>query len=460
MSPENEPPVTGWRRRLGGRHVRIRITVAATLAAAVAALAGSVLFVGSLHKSLEQALVSSVSQQLQTVEAQLARGSSPEQAVVSGRDDVITQIVSAAGRVVASDHPKITTPLRTSRGVWKDVHVAGLHDDYSLVARRAPTGELLVVGRSEEQVDRATGTATTLLGISVPVGLALLALVVWVSTGRALRPVEEMRREASAITSEHLHRRLRSSGGSDELSRLARTLNEMLDRIDGAQRLQRQFVSDASHELRSPLAAMRQVTEVAQRYPDRADAGQLAADVLLEEQRMEQLVTALLTLARLDDQVSSGAPHVVDVDEIVVEEISRIRGTGPRVRVESTKLDAAQVRGHEVLLLQVVHNLLSNAVRHARSEVLVTLEDTGSRVRLLVDDDGNGVAADQRTLIFDRFVRLDEARNRDEGGTGLGLAIVRKVVEDLGGTVTVTDSPIGGARFAVSLPSWTEREPS
>jgi signal transduction histidine kinase len=457
---QDREPVAGWRRRLGARNVRIRITVAATLAAAIAALAGSVLFVGLLQKSLEQALVSSASQQLQTVKAQLARGSSPEQAVVSGRDDVITQIVSADGRVVASDHPKVTRPLRTTPGVWRDVHIAGLHDDYSVVARRAPSNDLLVVGRSEEQVDRATGTATTLLAVSVPIGLALLALVVWVSTGRALRPVEEMRREASAITSEHLHRRLHSAGGTDELSRLARTLNEMLDRIDAAQRLQRQFVSDASHELRSPLAAMRQVTEVAQRYPDRADAGQLAADVLLEEQRMEQLVTALLTLARLDDRVSAGSPHVVDVDEIVVAEMSRIRGTGPRVPIESTKLDAAQVRGHEVLLVQVVHNLLSNAVRHARSGVLVTLEETGGRVRLLVDDDGNGVAPEQRDLIFDRFVRLDEARNRDAGGTGLGLAIVRKVVEGLGGTVTVADSPSGGARFAVSLPSWTEREPT
>ncbi len=454
MKQQREQPA--WRRRLGGRYVRIRITAAATLAAAVAALAGSVLFVGSLHKSLEQALVASASQQLQTVKAQLARGSTPEQAVVSGRDDVITQIVSRDGLVVASDHPRITTPLRTSPGIWKDVRVDHLHDDYSLVARTAPTGELIAVGRSEEQVDRATATATALLAVSVPIGLALLALVVWVSTGRALRPVEQMRREASTITSEHLHRRLRSAGGDDELSRLASTLNEMLDRIDAAQQLQRQFISDASHELRSPLAAMRQVTEVAQRYPDRADAGQLASDVLLEEQRMEQLVTALLTLARLDDQVAADKPNIVDLDEIVVGEISRMRSAGPRPRIQSAKLDAAQVRGHEVLLVQVVHNLLSNAVRHARSEVLVTLEEADGGVRLLVDDDGNGVAPAQRALIFDRFVRLDEARNRDEGGTGLGLAIVRKVVEELGGRVTVEDAPSGGARFAVRLPSWTE----
>jgi signal transduction histidine kinase len=275
---------------------------------------------------------------------------------------------------------------------------------------------------------------------------------VWMSTGRALRPVEAMRLEASTITSEHLHRRLPSEGGTDEFTRLARTLNEMLDRIDAASKLQRQFVSDASHELRSPLAAIRQLTEVARRYPGRADAARLAQDVQAEEQRMEQMVTALLTLARLENQTQSSARSAVDVDEVVLQQVVRVRELGAGPRIEVGRVDAARVRCNESLVAQVVHNLLTNARRHAREWVHVSLSTSGGACQLVVDDDGNGVGPESREVVFERFVRLDEARARDEGGSGLGLAIVRKVVTDLGGRVVVEDSPAGGARFVVSLP--------
>ena len=179
----------------------------------------------------------------------------------------------------------------------------------------------------------------------------------WVSVGRALRPVEAMRREAAVITSAHLDRRLPITPGDDEIPRLARTLNEMLDRIDASQRLQRQFVSDASHELRSPLTTLRQLAEVAQGYPGRVVTADLAADVLAEEQRMEDLVNALLVLARLDDAPAARDDRPVDLDDLVLMEARRQRNGGARIDVSG--VSAGQVAGHPVLLGQAVRNLLA-----------------------------------------------------------------------------------------------------
>ena len=434
-------------------YVRVRVTLAATAAALLVALIGSAVFVGSLRSTLTTQLQSSGQQQVEEVQAQLDQGETPAQAVVTGKNDIVLQVVDPSGTVVATDHPQVTVPLLSSPGTKQKVRVRGLEDDYVVVARAAKQdGLLLVVGRSSEQVEKATETSALLLGFSVPAALALLAVAVWVSLGRALRPVEAMRREAAAITSTHRHQRLAVPEGNDEIPRLAATLNQMLDRIDGATRLQRQFVSDASHELRSPLAALRQLAEIARDYPDRVPAGSLARDVLLEEQRMEELVTALLILARIDDRPTGGPAAAVDLDDLVLEEVRRLRRPeGPHVDVSG--VSAGQVDGDRVLLGQVVANLLSNALRHARTEVRVALQERDGQVVLSVEDDGNGIPEEERGRVFERFVRLDEARTRDGGGSGLGLAIVHKVVEGLHGTVEVLASDAGGARFVVTLPS-------
>ena len=432
--------------------VRVRVTAAAMLVAIVVAALGAIIFMTLLRSALEQGLVTSARQEVASVQAQLQAGEPPAQAVVSGRNDVIVQIVSDDGRVVATDHEPVTTPLRTSPGSVRGVRVKGLEDPYVVVAEREREGAgLIAVGRSSEQVTKATRTAAILLGVSLPVALALLGITVWVSVGRALRPVEVMRREAAVITSARLDRRLPITPGDDEIPRLARTLNEMLDRIDTSQRLQRQFVSDASHELRSPLTTLRQLAEVAQGYPGRVATADLAADVLAEEQRMEDLVNALLVLARLDDAPSARDDRPVDLDDLVLMEARRQRDGGARIDVSG--VSAGQVAGHPVLLGQAVRNLLANAVRHARDRVTVTLDEHDDRVLLVVDDNGPGIPEEERSRVFERFVRLDESRARDDGGAGLGLAIVSKVVESSGGTVVVGDAPGGGARLTVSLPA-------
>lgn len=446
----------GLRLRNAPAYVRVRVTSVAALSALVATTVGSALFVISLDHSLEVGLVSTARQEGSAIAAQLADGASPQQVVITGGDDVVVQLISSNGRVAASDNKEtMGRPLRSQPGTSTDQTVPGQEDHFTIVAERIHgTGafSMVVVGRSTEQADRARDVAIALLSIAVPVVVALLALIVWVSIGRALRPVEAMRREADAITSAHLHRRLAVPPGDDEIPALALTLNEMLDRIDQSHRLQRQFVSDASHELRSPLSAIRQTAEVADAYPERTSLPALAHDVLSESSRLENLVNALLLLARLDDADSEPEKGLVDLDDLVLEEVTRVRRTTD-VEIDVSHVSAGQAEGSKILLGQVVRNLLDNAVRHATAQVSVCLQEEDEHVTMCVDDDGPGVPVEDADRIFERFVRLDEARAQEAGGAGLGLAIVRRIVDVAGGAVEVGRSPLGGARFRVVVPA-------
>ncbi len=432
--------------------VRLRVTLAAVIVGALGAALGSVLFVQGLHLNLEKSLTASAGQEAANITAQLKAGETPDQVVVSSKRDVILQVVGADGSLLATDHPKVQAPIRTTSGSWTGVTVTPLTDSYVVVAQHADTGELVVVGLSDEEVDRATTATAEMLAVTAPIGLLLLAGVVWLAIGRALRPVEVMRSDAATITSERLDRRLAVPPGKDEIPLLASTLNEMLDRISAAQRQQRQFISDASHELRTPLAIVRQVVELARRHPETTTVTELADSVAIEESRMEDLVTALLVLARLDDHAPIQV-QPVDLDDIALHEVDRLRRAHTSVHFDRSRISAGQTLGDPVLLHQVVTNLLANAARHAASSVRVRVDETpAGTVELVVEDDGDGVLADDRERIFERFTRLDDARTRDTGGSGLGLAIVAQIVAALGGTVVVTDSELGGAAFTVTLP--------
>lgn len=430
--------------------VRVRVTTAATTVALIGAVIGSVVFVGGLQESLEQALITAGTQQAGTVDAQLRSGTAPEDAVVSAKQDLVVQIISADGRIVATNHPEVTTPLQTAAGDVEGVSVSPLVDTYAVHTLATIRDRLVVVGVSEEQQQRAVRIATEFLAVSVPMGVALVGVVVWLAIGRALRPVERMREEAETITSEQLHRRLPVPAGDDEIPRLAVTLNQMLDGIDAAHQAQRRFVADASHELRSPLANLRQTAETAQRQPTSTSVPELASRVMAEEQRMEALVEALLTLARVENG-SASRSQLVDLDDLVLDEVGRCR-TRDSTSIDISAVSAGQVLGHPVLLGQMLSNLLANAQRHAATTITVSLHEDVSHVVLAVEDDGTGVPSPDRDRIFERFARLDEARARDAGGSGLGLAIVKTVVEAHGGTASVEESADGGARFVVRLP--------
>ncbi|MHA4813714.1 sensor histidine kinase [Streptomyces aculeolatus] len=287
--------------------------------------------------------------------------------------------------------------------------------------------------------------------------LAVVGGVTWLVTRRALRPVEGIRGEMAAITaSTDLSRRVPEPATRDEVARLARTTNETLTALEESVERQRRFVADASHELRSPIASLRTQLEVAAAHPELLDLDGAVADTV----RLQHLAADLLLLARLDaGEEPAGKP--VALGTLVRMEVERRNAEGGaggaeepegRVAVVAGELADATVSGSRSQLERVLGNLLDNAARHAAGRVDVRVRREGAWAVLEVADDGAGVPPADRERIFERFVRLDDARSRDEGGAGLGLAIVRDVVVRHGGTIGVAEAPGGGALFTVRLP--------
>ncbi|AKZ58196.1 putative two-component sensor kinase [Streptomyces ambofaciens ATCC 23877] len=292
----------------------------------------------------------------------------------------------------------------------------------------------------------AVNTALTVMLIGFPLLLAVVGWVTWMVTGRALRPVEGIRREMAAITaSEDLARRVPVPGTHDEVARLASTTNETLSALEASVDRQRRFVADASHELRSPIASLRTQLEVAAAHPELLDLDGAVEDTV----RLQRLAADLLLLARLDAG-ERPADARVDLAALAREEAGA--RVGVRVRAGEEGEGEVTVAGSRGQLGRVLANLLDNAQRHARSAVEVSVRRDGELAVLAVADDGEGVPAADRERIFERFVRLDAARSRDDGGAGLGLAIARDVAVRHGGTLTVHDAPAGGALFELRLP--------
>ncbi len=306
----------------------------------------------------------------------------------------------------------------------------------------------VVVARPLNSADEAVRAATVLMTVAVPVASAFVALVIWVVVGRSLHPVERIRRDVESV-GDDLTRRIESPGGTDEVARLASTMNKMLDKLEASQRAQRRFVSDASHELRSPVAAIRQHTQVALLHPGATDLESLASSVDSEADRLNGLVNDLLLLARLDEGVARNRREV-DLDDIVLAEADRLRALG--VAVDTTRVGPARVLADEGLLVRAVRNAAENARRHARSRIEFSLSAAEGRVALCVDDDGEGVPEEDRQRIFHRFERRDDARSRDSGGAGLGLSIIAEAAQHTGGSAKMGVSPAGGARLELHLP--------
>ncbi len=312
----------------------------------------------------------------------------------------------------------------------------------------AQSSVLAVAAPQDDQQDAVT-TAALLLALVAPFLVALAAWTVWWRVGRALGSVDDLRARVDRIGASQLHERVPVPATGDEVADLATTMNRMLERLQRSQKAQRQFVADASHELRSPIATLLGVVELL--GPDEESGWQELRPVVgSEAQRLSSLVDDLLLLSRADDDALAVVRDEVDLDDLVAGEVRRLRGVG-RQQVEA-RLDAARVAGDSGRLGQVVRNLLDNAARYAESTVSVTLQAHQGRALLLVDDDGPGISPGDRERAFERFVRLDPSRDRGSGGSGLGLAIVREIVRAHDGTVSVETSPRGGARFVVDLP--------
>ena len=270
---------------------------------------------------------------------------------------------------------------------------------------------------------------------------------------RTASPLRRFAETAARLDAGDLKPRL-EAGPSDaaELRTLAEAFNHMLDRLDDAFARQRQFVSDASHELRSPLTAIRGQLEVLARdaSPSAEEVERVERVALTEIGRVERLVEDLLALARFDEGVG---PALGEIDAGPF-----LRGLldGGGVAVEAGPLAGGALRADPDLIAQVVRNLIANARRHAGAGGRVTLSSRAEAGELIVavDDDGPGIPAAERERVFDRFHRSELARDRGSGGSGLGLGISRSIVEAHGGRIWVEDSPLGGARLAFALPGF------
>ena len=330
--------------------------------------------------------------------------------------------------------------------------VAGPFIAASAVAVGVDGPRTVVVGLNVDDVDDARHVVALALLVGVPVLLAVVGLVTWRMVGRTLRPVEDMREEVERISSTELDRRVPTPSRDDEVGRLARTMNLMLDRLERGQERQRRFISDASHELRSPVAAIRQHGEVAVEHPDTTNLEELAGVVLEEDARLQGLVDDLLLLARLDEHVRPARFDEVDLDDVVLAEASRLRGTTSLI-VDTRGVSTARILGRRADLERIVRNLTDNALHHAREGISLAVGTSDGHVALTVDDDGPGIASADRERVLERFVRLDGDRGRGTGGSGLGLSIVREVALSHGGGVALGRSPQGGLRAEVRFPA-------
>ena len=443
-------------RDFGGT-VRVRTTAAAVAVVGFALLGASLALVAILDDSLTQSVDEQARLRADEVAAALSNPTFTPGETGTREDDEVVQVVGPDGTVIAWSANVAGLPTLAALPAGGSARLRVPWDpevDYLLVATaaelsgRPPT---VLVGRALDDVADATRIVSNLLAVGLPLLLVVVGVTTWKLTGRALSPVDSIRREVESISASELHRRVPEPNGRDEIGRLARTMNGMLTRLEASQARQRRFVSDASHELRSPVATIRQHAEVALAHPDRVTVGELAETVRAENLRVQGLVDDLLLLARADEGTLVSSDQALDLDDVVLEEARRLAGSS-RLAVDQSGISAGRVRGDPSQLRRLTRNLLDNAAHHARSRVGIGVREQDGFVVLRVDDDGAGISIEDRGRVFGRFVRLDDGRGRDEGGSGLGLAIVAEIVAAHGGSVAIDEAPGGGARIEVRLP--------
>ncbi|WP_181720442.1 sensor histidine kinase [Nocardia gipuzkoensis] len=482
-------------RKAWWRSVRARTTVAATVVVAVALTAAGLAVLAVLRHNLVESAELQAETTARDVATQLAAGADLGRLTFPDAESQPVQIVSADRRVLAAaddlagkppmadfgpysksrededdeddeeeddedeaddeNPPSSAATPATAEVEFRDIRLTVEQEDgphpyrVAALAVTVAGGQPATVyaGSSLETADSAVADARQAMLIGLTPLLAVVAAVTWLVTRRALRPVEAIRRQLAEIMDGDLSRRVPEPGSRDEIARLASTTNATLAALEESAERQRRFIADAAHELRSPIASLRTQLEVAQAHPKLLELDGLIVDTI----RLEHLAADLLLLARLDAG-EQPRPDRVDLAALVHEELEHRVGDRVAVQVAVPEQTVA-VTGSRTQLARVLGNLVDNAQRHAASTVRVAVErGADGRVVLSVADDGPGVPPTERDRIFQRFVRLDDARTRDEGGAGLGLAIVRDVVERHGGTIRVTDGAPGGACFVVSLP--------
>jgi len=460
--------VSGWWRR---RSLRARLTLATSAGLALALALAAVLLLSALHASLVRALDLSARQGAVEVAALLDEGRLPSPVPVAPGTLTI-QVLDATGRITnispGADRLVPMLPPAQARAAARTGQARtlagpplGLPSLLRVVAVGAAGHHVVIAAISYTQASDSLATLARVLVIGTPLLFGLLALATWLLTGYTLRPIAALRRGAAEVTGTGVPRALPVPPARDEVRLLAVTLNDMLSRLAAAQQRQRDLVSDTAHELRSPIASIRAQLEVALDHPDGLDWTETARDVHADTLRLARLAEDLLLLARLDGQPLRRTG--VDLCALCTAAAAGYATARVPVRASVSSSEACTVAGDPDALRRLLVNLLDNAVRHAASQVCVSVRSEAGWAVLTVTDDGPGIPASDRERVFGRFTRLDNARDRTgEEGAGLGLAIVRSTAEAHGGSASLSDaaSPGGatsegtgpGLRVVVRLP--------
>jgi len=442
------------------RTLRTRVTLVASLSITAAIVLGVV----AIYLLQIQSSRRTIDSQLRTYAIQIAQSAGnstwPRTLAPSSLDpNAEAQVIAPNGRVLAATRtlaglpavyllaPGADVPVRQKAAdgvVPAEVRIVALrttvrHRPVTIIATTS-TGLLSQVN---------SGFARDLV-IALPVILVLAAAVTWLVVGWALRPVDRIRRAVTGITSAGLSRRVPEPGTSDEIEHLAKTMNDMLTRLDDSARRQQRFVADASHELRSPLAAIRTTLEVGLAHPDQAPWPVIADRAVQQAGRLEDLIQQLLLLAKADERLLAAERQPVDLGQLLCD--IRASLLPHRVDLDLDLGPGVVTDGNPDHLERLFRNVIENALRFARARVVVRAAGSATAVRVEIVDDGPGIPPAERERIFDRFVRLDSSRERGSGTTGLGLAIANEIAAAHDGHITAADHDGEGARIVITLP--------
>lgn len=447
------------RPALRPQSVRGRLATLSAIGALVLASATGFLLFRTLGGAVTDAIDDGLSARADDIETSLAAGD-----LQLAQEEAFAQVMTPAGELFLSSATigrdnLVLTPEEVAVAAQRETvferEVDGLGGQARLLARPARLNDadtIIMVGASSESAARAETRLRTVLALTVPILALLLGVAAWWVAGRALAPAERMARQAERISLTAPGRRLTVPPKDHELADLGRSLNAMLERIENAYEHERAFLDDASHELRTPLSILRGELELTlDELGDEASASSVRS-ALEETDRLAAITSDLLTLARADNHNIT-----LDLEPVnlrLAAEAARDRLSRPEERV------FVEVVGKSVKALadkrsleQVLVNLLSNARRHARERVLVTIERHQRRAVVEVADDGPGFDPELLPRVFERFSRADDGRSRRAGGTGLGLAIAKALTEAQGGELAAHNGlPLGGAVIELSLP--------
>ncbi|MEP6852929.1 MAG: HAMP domain-containing sensor histidine kinase [bacterium] len=452
------------------RSLRARLVLVSVLPLTAAVVAGTVGVIAVYSAGRIHDLDRQTGAEADTLVGLVTTGQLPSPLPQPAGSPLLAQVISSTGDVLSATAsasrtvPLISTPHTGGTTFTDDDNAYG---NVPLRLRVAPvsnaaTTDYVVVAAPLSDVRRALQSLRQALLLLVPLLVAAATTLAWIVVGYTLRPVERLRTSAVALAGRPLPsvgsgsvaggsvgsesvgtEPLAATGtaylpaepGDDEIARLTGTLNEILRRLHDALRQQQEFIADAAHELRSPLAGLRIKLDIQRTHPGLQPASEVVAELSSDVDRLTQLTDDLLLLARLEAGATTTRREPVDLTELA-------GAVGP-VALVSADRDA---------LRRLVTNVVGNASRYAHGTVRTTVHVEDGRAQLTVDDDGPGIPPPDRDRVFERWTRLDGARDRDSGGSGLGLAVAKQIVTAHGGTISIDDSPLGGTRVLITLP--------